>query len=235
MSELVQLVNEWDRFEKEHPQSTIEDFCRHYLIMKRQREKTGDDFLRGHTPPDADATLAKTIGRLGSIMLFYLKTAFRDEKEIELEWAFFLNALYIRGESRKTDVINYNFAEQSTGIDILNRLKNLGLITERDDPDDKRAKLVKVTPKGEEKVWGFWERSHKNGMVLFDELQEDDKKLIIQLLMPIEEKHTRQLPEMRNKSINEIMDYYLGKEKAAVKLAEIKKRQEFHRKKRIKK
>ncbi|WP_343746560.1 hypothetical protein [Chitinophaga sp.] len=41
----------------------------------------------------------------------------------ELEWFYFMNTIYQLKEVKKTQVIQYNFTEQTTGIDILHKLK----------------------------------------------------------------------------------------------------------------
>lgn len=52
------------------------------------------------------------------------------------------------GEVKKTDLINYLFYEYTTGIEVINKFVTDRLISEKQDPNDKRAKLIKLTEKG---------------------------------------------------------------------------------------
>ena len=37
MNKIVSLVNEWDSFEKSHPDAELSEFCRFYLIREEQK------------------------------------------------------------------------------------------------------------------------------------------------------------------------------------------------------
>ncbi len=102
----------------------------------------------GLPPPDLDTVFAKLIGRLAGMQTVYSKMALQSIPGFELEWFYFLNSIYQLKEVKKTQIIQYNFTEQTTGIDILNKLKKARYIAVRTDPDDKRAKLVSITKAG---------------------------------------------------------------------------------------
>ncbi len=223
MSKLIELITAWEEFQKRHAQAGIEDFCIHFLAKSRNSQKK-TDLLSGYATPHLDTTLGKLIGRIAGFIHLYSRIALQDEKQIELEWMYFLNAIYHRKEARKTDIINYNFTEQSTGNEIISRLNKLGLISERVDPTDGRARLVKLTPKGEKKVAEFWEQTHKAMLVVFSDMSEDDKRLVIQLLNNTEVKHTLLFSEIRNKTIDEILDLTVQKAEAKKALEKTKKK-----------
>ena len=209
MSELVKLVNEWAAFESEHPGAQIEDFCRHFLIHKREQEQEGTLF-GGHNPPDLNSSIAKMFGRLSTITLYYFKQLMKDNKNIEMEIFGLLNTLYQRKEAKKVDVINDNLMEQSTGIDMLNRLKKNGLITERVDPGDKRAKLIKLTEEGMQTLYKCWFALGEISFMLYHDINEDDKKLVLQLFSNTEIKHTQLALENRHVGMEEIMEKFIG-------------------------
>jgi DNA-binding MarR family transcriptional regulator len=202
MRPLVKLITEWDAYENEHPGATPEEFCRYFLIRESKKQ---EELFGGSVPPDTNAVLAKLVGRLGAVALAYSKMAIKGKIDIEIEWYFFMNTIYHQKEARKTDVITYNVIEQSTGIDILNRLKKAGYISERDDPDDKRAKLVKLTPEGEAVVFRCWDELTKAAYLMFGDMNEEDKKLVIQLLGNSEIRNSRILAEYKNKTIEELL------------------------------
>jgi len=198
------LVANWEDFEAQHKGASIEDFCRYYLL--REREKSGFEGLAGGViPPYTDALLMKVISRLGLIFLIY-RTQALEETELDNPEGFpFLNALKHLGESKKTDVINYNLTEISTGIDILNRLKAQELISERPDESDRRSKLVKITFKGESVLQECYLKMHVVGKILLGGMGEDEKMLCVQLLKNVEIKHAKLATETKGKTLAEIL------------------------------
>jgi DNA-binding MarR family transcriptional regulator len=53
---------------------------------------------------------------------------------------------------RKMELIKMHHLEPPSGIEVLKRLLHKGLIEEYDDPDDKRAKRVKISDKGKREL-----------------------------------------------------------------------------------
>lgn len=200
MNKAVELINEWAEFDEQYPEAGIEDFCRHYLIKKREKENTGK-IAGGALPPQIDNVLMKLLGRIASMGQIYSREVLKDIPEIQLESFYYLTTIMQFGESRKTDIINHHLSELSTGIDILNRLKESGLIEERSDPSDKRAKLIKVSQKGRQLLFKCFQRMSKVGSILFDELADEDKKLCIQLLKNVEIKHAKLALEVKTRGL----------------------------------
>lgn len=232
MKPLVELISEWDAYESSHKGATVEEFCRYYLVTRKEKEE--DKLFEGMRPPDLDTVAAKLIGRLAAMHMAYAKLALKEKAMdgVEVEWFYFLNAIYHQREARKTDIIQYNFYEPSTGNDILRRIKLAGLITEREDPHDKRARLVKLTTAGETLLLQLYELLYKSNYLMFSELSDVDKKLIVRLLGDTEVKHGKILAESRNKSIDEILEQAGMMEKFREVMKQTKSRVQQFRKKR---
>ena len=212
MKPIVELVSEWEAFHETHPGATISDFCKHYLA-KVEIEKASEKLFAGLEPPDQTATVGKLIGRLGAILATYFKLALKDGEEVELDAFYCLNTIFHQGEARKIDVISYNFFEQTTGIDLLNRLKKLDYISERTDPSDKRAKLVQLTDEGKQLLFSLYQRLYFPAYLMFGEMSKVDMQLIVNLLGPIETKHGKILGDYRAKSFADLLVETLGTEK----------------------
>jgi DNA-binding MarR family transcriptional regulator len=222
MSELTKLVSAWENFSQTRTRATVTEFCRHYLA-KDKTEPDRKDLFEGMTPPDLYTTLAKLIGRVAAVHNAYSKIALRElNGKIELEWFYFMNAIYHRKEMRKSDVINFNFYEQSTGTDILNRISKAGYLLEKDDPMDKRAKLVSLSKKGETLLMKVYELMHLPGLLLFYGMSEADKQLLVSILGEIEIKHATLLPAARDASIHQLCEDDIGKEEMKTVYGEIK-------------
>lgn len=200
MNKAVELINKWADFDEQYPEASIEDFCRHYLIKKREKENAGE-IAGGALPPQIDNVLMKLLGRIASMAQIYSREALRDIPGIQLESFYYLATIFQFGESRKTDIINHHLSELSTGIDILNRLKESDLIEERSDPSDRRAKLIKASHKGQQLIFQCFRRMSKVGTILFDEIDDDDKMLCIQLLKNVEIKHAKLALEVKTRGL----------------------------------
>lgn len=209
MKPVVELISAWDSYQETHPDATVSDFCKHYLAMAEINEAS-EGLFSGLEPPDQTSTVAKLIGRLGAILTTYLKLALKEGDEVELDAFYCLNAIFHQGEARKIDVISYNFFEQTTGIDLLNRLKKADYISERTDPSDKRAKLVQLTDTGKQLLFSLYQRLYFPAYLMFGELSKVDIQLMLNLLGPIEVKHGKLLSDNRTKNFNDLLVETLG-------------------------
>jgi DNA-binding MarR family transcriptional regulator len=210
MNRTVELVMAWSQFEEKFKEGTIEEFCRHYLTNQREKKETGQNF-RGAIPPQPDAYMSKLLSRIVRMLAIYSEIALREIPEVSrLEDFYFLNSIDYLKEPRKTDIISHNFMELSSGIDILNRLLRLKLIEERPDPADKRARLVTTTAKGKKLLTKCYENLARSSEVMFWDLEQEDKKLCIQLLKGVEIRHSKLVHEMKGLSIDQVHEKITG-------------------------
>lgn len=212
MNKTVLLVNEWASFEESHPNADLDEFCRYYLTKQRSERDMGKPFNGQGVPPTAKTFLIKLLGYIVRVFETYMKNALSDVPEIrQPEDFYFLNSINFRGECRKTDVITGFLLGLSTGIDVLNRLLDNGLIAERTDPEDKRAKLVSITELGQTVLFKCYARAQKVSEIVFSSLSDDDAKLVAQLLKGVEQKHSPLVFDLRDKSIDELYELVVGK------------------------
>jgi DNA-binding MarR family transcriptional regulator len=204
MNKTVQLVNEWASFEEQHPDAQLEDFCRYYLIQQREAQKQEPLFEGQNNPPLAHLVLGKLMGHLVKLYSFYVSLAIKDIDIRREEDFYFLNHIHRIGNPRKTEVIYAFYMELTTGLSILNGLKDLGLIEEVDDPEDKRSKRVSLTPKGEKALWDCYRQFSKVGSMLFRDMAEEDSRLCIQLLKGIEIKFRGLWQQHRSRDFEEL-------------------------------
>lgn len=219
MTELIKLITAWEAYTQKNRAVSATEFCMHFLA-----KESNNQLFSGLTPPDLDTVFAKLIGRLAGMQTVYSKMALQEIPGFELEWFYFLNSIYQLKEVKKTQIIQYNFTEQTTGIDILHKLKTLGYIAERTDPDDKRAKLVSITKAGEKTLFKIYQLLYKPTLLMYHDIDYKDKQVVINILKDTEHKHQGLLSASRNKSIDDLLLETLGKEKMAQMELEQKKR-----------
>ncbi|WP_316841528.1 MarR family winged helix-turn-helix transcriptional regulator [Pedobacter gandavensis] len=195
---IVELITAWADYESKNPAANAAEFCSHFL-MEHKGQNLPDKTPVTLEDKDADQELASLISQLNAIHGIYAKAVLKEFPGIELEWFYFMKAIDRYQEARKSDIIAAVFFEQSTGIDILNRIKKAGLLTERSDPTDKRAKLVKLSIKGEKLLQILHQSLFKADELLFQELSASNKKLLINLLGDTQKKHQVLISENRHK------------------------------------
>jgi DNA-binding MarR family transcriptional regulator len=164
-------------------------------------------------PKDVDSLFMMSLTRSTLAFWVYMRIALKDTPLPSIESIMFCAALNNLGESRKTDVVNYAMMEISTGTDILNRLIKRGLIQERVDPKDKRAKLLKLTPAGAAALKKCFKKATMARELFLTDLSEDDKKNVTQILYPLQEKHSRLSIENKRKTIEEIYEAIMSPKK----------------------
>ena len=214
MDKTIELVNQWAAFAEAHPAGSIEDFCRHYLAHRQQKETKGI-LVGGVVPAISDGLLLKIIGRISKLNMNYANLALEGTGLNQIEEYGILVTLQLEKNPKKTEVIYANLFELSSGTDMLTRLKKRGLIKEYDDAEDKRSKRIELTSKGETVVNACKARILKNAVMLMNDLTEDDKQLCIQLLKNIEIKFSALWPKHKGGSFDKIFKEVVGEKKIA--------------------
>ncbi|MGV3510091.1 MAG: MarR family winged helix-turn-helix transcriptional regulator [Sphingobacteriaceae bacterium] len=212
MDDIVQLVTRWAEFKKVYSKGTVEEFHR-FELAKRDNGALASEHIKGDDPQSTSNRFMKVIARLHLAYNVYLRIALKDTPLAATEKFVFLAALNVIGESSKTQVISYAMMEMSTGGDILNRLLKDNFIAQRNDPNDKRSKLISITDKGIEVLQQCFEKTAMVRKILLQGLTEDEEKICVQILYPIQEKHTKLAVESKNKSIEEILNSQLTDKK----------------------
>ncbi|SDF90026.1 MarR family winged helix-turn-helix transcriptional regulator [Mucilaginibacter gossypii] len=203
MKPIVQLVDEWAAFEEVSEQPTVEAFCRYYLQKQRpkpkQAGKKGERIMNG-------AYLLKTLGRILSAYSLYFRSAVNHIGIPPAESFYYLNGLLHLGEVRKSDLINYMFAETTTGMEVINRLIRENKIDERTSPDDKRAKLIKITEKGITALDEYYKISGKVVEMTFKGIDDDILTDCYEMLKYCEQRNSAVAIELKNKPFDQMYE-----------------------------
>jgi DNA-binding MarR family transcriptional regulator len=216
MNKTVTLVNEWANFEVKHPEGNIEDFCRHYLAMQREKKIKGP-LVGGVVPRSIDGLLMKIIGRISKLNMAYANMALKGTDLNQIEEFGILVTIKQEKNPKKTEVIYANLFELSSGTDMLTRMKKRGLIREYDDKEDKRSKRIELTAKGEKVTEICSERIIKNAKMLMHDLTDEDKELCIQLLKNTEVKFSALWQQNKGKTFDEVYESLIEEKKGQSK------------------
>jgi DNA-binding MarR family transcriptional regulator len=207
MKPVVELIKAWSEFEEVSADHTVETFCRYYLQKQRPQPKhpgkKGERIMNG-------AFLLKTIGRIMSAYSLYFRAAVKHIALPPAESFYYLNGLNHLGEVRKSDLINYMFAETTTGMEVINRLITEKKIDERTSPDDKRAKLIKITEEGLRALEEYYKVSGKVVEMTFKGV--DDNILIdcFEMLRFCEQRNSGVAIELKNKPFDQMYEQVMA-------------------------
>lgn len=198
------MITAWGNFDAKHPDGSVEDFCRHYLMHKTERQSKTWDSKHWPVPVTIDFALLRLTGRIAKLNNIYAITAAEGTGIGTLDEFSLLNAIDNLKDPRKTEAIYTALFELSTGIDMLNRLKKIGFISEHADKEDKRSKRVKITPKGQKALVACRKKINQLAELEFYDLSDDEKKVCIQLLGKIDKKFSGLWLTHKSKPFEEI-------------------------------
>lgn len=93
--------------------------------------------------------------------LFYSRKFFKHSVIYSIDDFGVLASLLPSKKSTKADVIRECIAEKSSGNEVLKRLLRQQLIKETNNPNDKRSKLLEITPDGLNAMNAVWDKIEK--------------------------------------------------------------------------
>jgi DNA-binding MarR family transcriptional regulator len=182
--------------EAEHPEMDITEFCVWYLAEQTPRsEPSGirmEDKLSAH------------LGRMNRYVQFYAKKAMLGLPLNNVEDAVYLIALSNMGKPKKSELIHKMLSEFPSGIDVIKRLINFGLIEEFPDEEDRRSKRVQITKKGREVLANCYPVMSKVGSMVFAQLVPAEKAMLLKLLIKLDTFHADHYKMARNGDFEEI-------------------------------
>lgn len=201
---IVQLIESWSEFSEKYPDQDIEAF---YRYMNQASHKTAK---KTEERAMQIGRLARVIGRLSSAYGLYHRAAMAGAGLPAQESFFFLNVLNQLGEVNKSELVNYLLVETTTGMEAINKLVKAGLVHEKKDPNDKRAKLIRISDKGLKKLKSSMPNAGRVNEIVFRDLDTEALLVCLQILEPVEKFHTKKSIAVRQLTFAEMADDILS-------------------------
>lgn len=140
-------------------------------------------------PPNTDGLISMFFGFMANYAAYYARRVFRHLDLYSFtDWAF-LATLEQEEPLTKSVLIQKNILEKSTGTEVLKRLKKQGYIEELSNPEDRRAKLVRLSDKGRKVVAEANARIIPMGEVVTGDLTMAEKQQLLNLLQKLHRFH----------------------------------------------
>lgn len=141
-------------------------------------------------PPQEEATvLTMLIAYLYRYAKHYTKKALEGSPLSSLDEFGFMVSLLQRDSLKKSELINLNLLELTSGIEIIKRLEKQGFMEVYPDPDDGRSKRVRLTEKGKGVLWQVMPRLQQVARVVSADLTAEEKQFILPILNRLNEFH----------------------------------------------
>lgn len=188
-----QLLEQVEAFERQLPASgppTLADFAawlpQQVAPTQPDEQATAGPIRSGGlvgNPPSPEAEIGITITYLYRYTRLYSKKALADTPLSTIDEFSYMVILLLEGPApTKTELIDRNVHEKTTGTEILRRLINGGLIEQFDDLTDRRAKRLKLTDKGRALMFQVMPRMSEVVMLMGGNLTTSEKMDLFHLV-----------------------------------------------------
>lgn len=212
---LKDIIDQITLFEQENPhlkEYHLDDFL---VYMQHQRPdlspKTSDkrSTTRHNIPQNSAHHDAIMLSRLVSLLYRYAKNYSRkalDDSPIQTIKEFsFLIVLQSEGSLTKSELIQQNVMEITSGMEVIKRLLKKKFIHQYPDPADKRSMRVAITDKGSEELFRVLPRMQNATKIIKGNLDPGEQKSLIFLLQKLEHFHETLDMTAKGDSLEDIM------------------------------
>lgn len=205
----IQILEALIQYQREQRFQSTSDFA--YWILDKSKNKTDVRANIFESNQLLENGIEEEISRLLILMYRYakshLKVYLSNYHEINQEDFTYLYALKRSGSLTKTELVEMNVHDKTTGLEIVRRLVKNNLIEEVVNQNDKRSKKLIITQRGEELIPIIKETTRKIAKLIAGKLSEEEKINFYQVLKKLDnfhypiylDKHRPQLDVVLNK------------------------------------
>ncbi|WP_028524352.1 MarR family winged helix-turn-helix transcriptional regulator [Runella limosa] len=147
--------------------------------------KSSDPELKFENGETVEVLLSQLVAFLYRYAKGYIKKALDSAHLITIDDFSYLAGIWQTGGCTKTEIIDMNIHEKTTGMEVIKRLLNNGLIEQTDDPKDRRSKRLLITGKGMGVLFGTFEEMRKASLIIAGTLNEAEKMQLLHLLQKL--------------------------------------------------
>ena len=210
---LIQLLHELDEYETTPPataeaHNNIADFAQ-WLSAKHKTTPAPPVEVRAIAPQgDNPAQITQLIALMYKYIKFYLRKVFEPTALRSPDDFGFLATLFMEGSLQKHELIEKNTLEFSSGVEIIKRLEQKGLITTVADPNDRRARRVTISPLGRACFFGIMPDMAKIGKLAMGNLSSSEQTILLDLLHRLNHFHAPIFQQEKQSVAADIFDKY---------------------------
>lgn len=136
----------------------------------------------------------------------YAKRVLADSEIHSLDDFSYLILLLTHESLSKTELIQKNVHEKTTGMEIIKRLIREGFIHQFNDSDDRRSQRVAITDKGKFAIFSILPKLEDVSTIITGNLNELEKNSLTAILKKLDGFHFDIFLNDKNKSLKEIIN-----------------------------
>ena len=201
VKQLLEHLEDFESLSQENGDATMEHFVDYlsYSVNKPETavEVTDEELL--------NVSLAQHIAHLYRFAKGYTKIALEDSPLTTMDDFIYLGKVMELGHCTKTELIELNAHEKTSGMEIIKRLLKNGFLTQESDPDDGRSKRLTVTPEGKGEFLAALEAMKKSANLVGGPLATVEKLHLLHLLQKLHTFHKPLFAE-KNASLDEMLE-----------------------------
>ncbi|NCB69225.1 MAG: MarR family transcriptional regulator [Bacteroidia bacterium] len=212
---LIELIELLDEFESEREvvgqEMNMSDFLG-FLNSKNRYENIKTKQLKGDY---AGYKYEETDGPVTDISILivlmfryakgYIKKALRDSAIKTADEFSFLMTLMTYESLSKSELIQKQVMEKTSGTEIINRMIKMGLIESFNDETDKRSVRVKMTPAGRMEIIKILPEMQKVSKIVTGNLNETEKNTMAYMLRKLEHYHNDIFMNKKESELEELI------------------------------
>ncbi|WP_276089271.1 MarR family transcriptional regulator [Pedobacter sp. JY14-1] len=191
---IADLLHLAEEFEQAAPQKgyseDINGFC-NWIGAKENGHTEEPDWefkAHGRSPESVISTLIVKMNRYAKN---YVKPILQDSGfSTQDEFVYLIN-LKVFGKMTKMELIRKNIQDKPAGMQVINRLIKSGWVEQTTSPDDKRSKVIRITPEGLQALEGQMHKIRQATNIVTGNLDHREKMELIRLLNKLDVFHHR--------------------------------------------
>ena len=200
--ELISLV---EQLEQQNPERevTMQDFAGfmvHTVGNSTQKvasaARISHDVRFGKNEITAQEQAFQLDNNIGQLFVYmsryaksYIKKALDDTALLTAEDFTALAILLTHDNLSKSELIQYNLQEKTSGTEVIRRLLAAGLIEQWDDEKDRRSRQIAITDQGKQLLYAVFEDMNHVGKMISGNLTVSEKLTLRYLLQKLEDFH----------------------------------------------
>jgi MarR family transcriptional regulator, lower aerobic nicotinate degradation pathway regulator len=205
---LQELIGYLAAYESQRSPSQRKDMEGFVAFLNQQVfEKSADPTVGFENGETVEALLSQLIAFLYRYAKGYIKKALDHSNLITIDDFSYLAGIWQSGGCSKTEIIDMNIHEKTTGMEVIKRLLNNQLIEQTDDLIDRRSKRLLITEKGKGVLFGTFDEMRKASLIIAGTLSEIEKMQLLYLLQKLHFFHKPLFLNEREKSLDELMGF----------------------------
>lgn len=216
-STLVQLIKQYEEYKQSITNDLQGDSLTGFLLfMNKRLGKTGDngiDFGISSWENFNRQTLTEMasafIGKMGRYVDNYARKAMPKTQVASIEEFTYLIVMLQEQSMTKSELINHNAHQITTGTEIIKRLIGKGYLEQTDDLRDKRSVRVSITDKGRLAVYSTASTTKSLSTIATGILSDEELLFLVNTLRKLDDFHKEIFQESKHLELDELVEKHL--------------------------